>query len=261
MIVRRRLIAIVLGVLIGACGGGGGGSSPPTPPTQPPPPPDEAVGGAWVGTDGSGQEVFGLSTDDGRLHWVVPSTGEQGFGTVSSNGTTLSADYTYVAPLGFTLDDGSTFASCTATGTIQERQSISANISCTTGNGGSFTNTATLAYDELYERDASLATLAGDYDDFGLVLSIDANGNIFEQDPFSGCVVTGQASVVDPEYNVYDGSVTYANCQGDAAIFNGSTFTGLGILDNTVVPETLVVGMVGDVGGITYSVIYILLRL
>jgi hypothetical protein len=256
----RNCIVLVSAALVTACGGGGGGSSPPATPT-PTPTPDAAVGGAWIGTDGGGQTVFGLSTDDGRLHWVVPDTGEQGFGTVSSNGTTLSANYTYVAPFGFTLDDGSTFATCTATGTIQERQSISANISCTTGNGGNFANTATLAYDALYERDASLATLAGDYDDFGLVLSIDANGNIFEQDPFSGCVVTGQASVVDPNYNVYDGSVTYANCQGDAAVLNGSTFIGLGILDDTVVPETLVVGMVGDVVGVTYSVIYILPRL
>jgi hypothetical protein len=256
---RSAVLMLLVFAGLSACGGGGSTPSaePPTPP-----PPNQAVGGAWVGTDDNGMQVFALSTDEGRLHWVVPATQEQGFGTASASSTDLTVNYRYVAPIGLKLSDGSSLAMCTAVGTIQERQSISVNTSCDTSNGGNFGNSVVLTYDALYDRDASLATLAGNYDDFGLVLNIDANGVIFEQDPASGCVVNGQVNVVDSAYNVYDGSITYSNCLGNLAILNGSTFSGLAVLDDTVIPESLIVGMVGDVGGgVTFSVIYTLVRL
>lgn len=210
----RVLVVLLVGIAgLSACGGRGGSyaAAPPAPP-PPPPPPNQAVGGAWVGTDSNGLEILGLSTDDGRIHWVIPETGEQGFETATSNGTSLTISYTYVAPIGFTLADDSSSASCTATGTIQERQSFSVDTSCNTSSGGNFTNSATLSYHALYDRDTSLTTLAGNYDDFGLVFNVNSNGVIFEQDPVSGCVVNGQANVIDPQYNVYDGSITFSNC-------------------------------------------------
>jgi hypothetical protein len=195
------------------------------------------------------------------MHWVIPETGEQGFGSGTVNGSNVTIDYTYVAPLGFTLADGSTSASCTATGTIQERQSLSVSTSCTTSLGGTFTNTGSLAYDDLYERDSSLAVIAGNWDDFGVVLTVSGNGEIFEQDPFTGCVVNGQVSIIDPQYNAYEVVITYSNCTGNFAIINGSTFSGLAILDNTVVPEQATFGLVGEVGGVTYSFVSTVLRM
>ena len=100
-----RLLMVLFSMLVVACGGGGGyvDFSGPVPFD---PLPDAAVGGAWIGTDSFDNEIIALSTDSGRLHWLVPTTGEQGFGTVSVQSRTTTIEFTYVAPLGSMLDDG-----------------------------------------------------------------------------------------------------------------------------------------------------------
>jgi len=247
----RASILITFSCLsLASCGGGGGGGGGGNVTT---PTPDQAIGGAWVGTDGNGDQVLALSTESGDLHWVIPATGEQGFGTATVNGSDVSLSYTYVAPLGSTLADGSTSATCTASGTVSERQSLSANTSCTTSAGGTFNNSVSLSYDQLYELDSSLATIAGNYDDFGQVINLASNGVIFEQDANTGCVINGQVGVVDSRYNSYSISFTYSNCQGVYAVLNGATFTGLGIYDNTTTPHQITVGVTGEVQNVTYS--------
>ena len=257
----NSLLAAIMMLAVSSCGGGGGGGGGAAPPPPPPPPVDQAIGGAWVGTDSSGLEVFALSTESGRLHWVIPSTGEQGFGTGFVNGTALTFNYTYVAPLGFVLTDGSSSATCTATGTIQERQTIAVTTNCTTDLGLAFSSSVSLNYDSLYDRDSSLSVIAGNYNDGGLVLNIAANGVIFEQDPTSGCIINGQVSIIDAAFNAYDVLMTFSSCVGNAAILNGATFTGLGILDNTVTPEQLTVGITGAVAGVIVSIVSSLPRI
>ena len=258
----RWFAPIGLAALLVSCGGGG---SSPTP--APPPPADQAIGGAWVGADSSGLTILALATESGRIHWIAPDTGEQGFGTGSVNGSAVTINYTYVAPLifvapiGSALADGSTSATCSATGTIQERQSMAVNTDCTTSLGGTFSTSASLTYDALYDRDSSLSVIAGNYDDFGLVVNINATGVIFEQDPGTGCVINGQVSIIDSEFNAYDVLVSYSNCIGIFAVLNGANFTGLAILDNTVMPEEVTVGMTGAIGGITYSVVLTMPRI
>lgn len=257
------LILLITLASITSCGGGGGGGSSAPPPAPPPPPPpsNQAIGGAWVGSDSNGLEILALVTEDGRVHWVAPTTGEQGFGTGSVNGNDVTFDYTFVAPLGFTLDDGSTSATCTATGTIQERQSLAVTTNCTTNTGGTFSNSAALVYDTVYDRDSSLAVISGNYDDFGLVISVDANGVIFEQDPFTGCVTNGQVSIINSQFNAYDVSITFSSCLGNLALLNGATFTGLAILDNTASPEQVIIALTGAAGGVTISNVSILPRI
>jgi len=257
MNVSNRIVFFVLIVTmaLSACGGGGGGDS------APPPPVNQAIGGAWVGTDSNGFQIIALSTESGQVHWAVWDTGEQGFGTASVNGTAVTINYTYVAPLGVTLSDGSTSAACSATGTIQERQSLAVTANCTTSLGLTFSGSASLTYDPLYDRDSSLSVIAGNYDDFGLVVNIAANGVIFEQDPFTGCVINGQVSIINSQFNAYDVSITYSNCVGNFAVLNGGTFTGLAILDNTVTPEQVIVALTGAVGGVTYSSVFTLARI
>lgn len=223
--------------------------------------PDQAIGGIWVGTDSSGLEILALSTESGRLHWVAPQTEEQGFGTGSVSGFQITLDYTYVAPFGFVLADGSSSASCSASGTINEFTSISVSTTCDTSAGGTFSNSAFLNYDSLYERDSSLATIAGNYDDAGLTFNIAGNGVIFEQDPDTGCVTNGQVSIIDSQFNAYDILTTLSNCEGEFAVFNGATFTGLATLNNTVTPETVVFALTGDVQGVTVSAVSGLQRL
>lgn len=255
MIIRTSSFLILIATLV-ACGGGSSGEA-----TVPPPIQNASPGGIWVGTDSNGLDIYALSTESGRIHWVAPATEEQGFGAGTVSGNNVTFTYTYVAPFGFVLEDGSTSASCTASGTIQERQSLSVNVACTTSGGGSFNNSATLAYNSLYERNSSLATIAGNYDDFGLTLNVSGSGVVFEQDPDTGCVVNGQINIINAAFNAYDVSITYSSCQGNAAVLNGATFTGLGTLDNTAVPETAVVGLTGVIQGVTYSVVYVLPRI
>ena len=221
----------------------------------------EDVGGIWTGSDDTGLEIYAISRDAGGMRWVIPATGEQGFGFASAVGTSLEIYYTYVAPLGSSLSDGATSANCTATGTIAERDHIDVRTWCDTTANSRFENSALLTYSALYDRDSSLATIAGNYDDQGLVLNVNGAGEIFEQNPESGCIMSGQVSIIDSRYNAYDIWITYSDCVGDAAALNGTRFSGLGTLDDSVNPEQLFVALVGDVDGLTYSVVYVLPKL
>ena len=218
------------------------------------------MGGAWFGTDTTGLEVFALSTDSGQIMWIIPSTGEQGFGTASNTGGAVTMDFTYVAPMGFALVDGSHSATCTATGTIQERRFLNVNANCTTDLGATFGIFVPLTYDTLYNRDSSLSVIAGNYDDGGMVLNTSASGVIFEQIPGTGCIISGQVSIIDSRFNAYDWFTTFSNCIGDFAFMNGVTFTGLAMLDNTQTPELLSFGMTGEVEGVTVSIVVSLPR-
>ena len=225
------------------------------------PPANQALGGIWEGTDSGGTAIIALSTDSGRLHWIA-DTGEQGFGTGSINGSALTINYTYVAPLGFTLSDGSTFATCTGSGTIQERQTFVVTVNCTTDFGLTVSTSVSLVYNSLFDLDSALSVIAGNYDDEGLVFNINANGVIFEQDPTTGCVLNGQITIIDSNFNAYDVTLTISNCTGQFALLNGSTFTGLAVYDNTTPPpDEIVMGITGAVAGVTFAIVFALDRI
>lgn len=109
---------------------------------------------------------------------------------------------------------------------------------------GPVSGTFSLAYDALYDRDSSLATIAGSFSGpSGTVINVDAKGSIFSQDAATGCVVNGMASIINANYNVYRVQYTYGNCTGDLAALNGATFAGLATLDNSVAPEQVIVAV------------------
>ena len=216
---------------------------------------NQALGGIWEGTDSDGTEIVALSTDSGRFHWLA-ETGDQGFGTGSVSGSVVTLNYTLVAPLDFTLFDGSASATCSGTGTIQERQTLAVTVDCTTSLGGTLSTSASLTYNSLFDRDSALSVIAGNYEDEGLVFNINADGVIFEQDPIFGCVLGGKVTIIDPNFNAYDVSLSVSNCVGQASILNGSTFTGLAILDNTESPEVLFAGLTGTVAGVTFAIVF-----
>ncbi len=221
---------------------------------------NQALGGIWEGTDSDGTEIVALSTDSGRFHWLA-ETGDQGFGTGSVSGSAVTLNYTLVAPLDFTLFDGSASATCSGTGTIQERQTLAVTVDCTTSLGGTLSTSASLTYNSLFDRDSALSVIAGNYEDEGLVFNINADGVIFEQDPIFGCVLGGKVTIIDPNFNAYDVSLSVSNCVGQASILNGSTFTGLAILDNTESPEVLFAGLTGTVAGVTFAIVFALDRI
>jgi hypothetical protein len=204
------------------------------------------VGGIWQGTDSAGDAIVGLITETGKFHFIDPNG--QGFGIAAvSSVNQVTASYTYVANLGTTFADGSTSASCTLSGTVVERQSLTVASHCTSTLGNASQVTVALTFEALYNRDSSLSTVAGTFDDNGDVLSISAGGVLFEQDAALGCVLNGQVSLVSATYNAYEVQFSVSNCNASNAILNGTTWSGIATLDNTASPEDLIFGMVGSV--------------
>lgn len=255
---RLRTFAIVAGccsALI-ACGGDGG-TGPAIVPTN------ESPGGIWNGTDSqTGGAVLGLVTEDGRFH-VIRADGTQYVGTVTTQGISGSGNFDGYAPLGTTFADGSTHGTGSVAGTIHQRSSFTASTQFTTDAGHAFSDTLTMTFDPLYNRASSLATIAGNFTEpgSGTVFSVNGDGTIFAQaGPAIGCVINGKVSIIDANYNAYGVSVTYASCVGPYAVLNGLTLTGLGTLDNTVVPERAIIGLSGTAGGTKVAIVEMLSR-
>ena len=180
----NRISTVLLAFVLAACGGGGGGGSlAPTPP----PVSNASPGGIWSGTDSDGGEVAALVTETGRFHFIDEFL-SQGAGILSvSNGNNVAGDFQFVPDLGFTFEDGTTLADCTLSGTVAERQTLTVTVNCTTTDGLQSQVTSTLSYEAIYDRDSSLAAIAGMYgDDSGIVTDINSEGRIFEQDPTTG---------------------------------------------------------------------------
>lgn len=253
MIGRNLGLTVLVGALVG-CGGGGGSSNAP----PPPPPVNASAGGIWEGTTSDGAQILGLVTESGEFHFLQDD-GVQYFGTVVTSQNAVSANFTGVTEFGADFPYGSTSGTGTLTGTVQERMSLSGTSNFRSALGNSKVSTVTLTYTALYERDSSLATIAGNFTEVGTgdVMSINASGVAFMQYPGSGCVINGTVAIIDGRFNAYRVQYTYSSCQGQNAVLNGATFRGLAELDNTAAPEQLVVGATGTVGTTGVAAVFI----
>lgn len=248
-----RFLAVCVFVLLTSCGGGGGGGNDP-------PPPNASPGGIWMGTDSvSGLAVEGIVDESGDAHFLR-SDGVQYVATVTTSGDSFTANVNAYTPLGTTFADGSTHATGTVTGTINERVSITATTNFTTDKGTATNGTLDLTFNQLYSQASSLAAIAGNYTDVstGTTVSVDGNGVIVAQDATTGCVVNGNVTIIDATYNAYVVSVSYASCTGASAVLNGATLTGLATLDTSVSPVQVIAGVSGTNGGVTYAIVYTL---
>jgi len=220
-------------------------------------------GGVWVGIDiGNGGHLVVSVIGDGRFRYV-DQAGNQGAGFMSvNNGNDISSDFQIVTKIGITFPDGTTLADCALSGKIEERQTMDVAINCTTTAGPLNQINADLTYDATYDRDSSLDTIAGTYDDgSGIVTSIASDGTIFEQNPFIGCITNGLVSVIDSEFNAYDYQFGINNCTGQFANLNGTSYSGIASLDNAASQDTLKVAATGVVDGIAVSVIIVAIQL
>lgn len=242
-------------VLCAACGGNHDAgpdrapvSQPPAsspPPTPPPTPAGNApVGGAWVGTAallGNGsQPIVGIVDEDGRAYFLQDD-GLMFFGKITSSGSQVTATLN-VAPARGTatsLWDGSPRGTVAVDGTVQARSSMSVEHVITSANGGRMTGTMALNNVMSHGVDSSLDFIAGNYvvarGEVGGVLNISSQGEMFLQDPASGCVVNGEMAIMNSNYNVYDVRMLFSNCTGSYSTLNGVTLGGLAeaIFDDT----------------------------
>lgn len=142
-----------------------------------------------------------------------------------TNGQVSGSGNLYAAP-GETLADGSTVAALTiSAGAVVADTSLDVTIDST-----GLSIDVSSAFDDIYDRPADLATVAAVYamfDVFGDMSSfeIDAAGVISGQTA-TGCVLSGQVSVVDASVNAYD-----VNLVADAATCGalGGDYSGLGV--------------------------------
>jgi hypothetical protein len=96
-------------------------------------------------------------------------------------------------------------------------------------DGGTLVPTLVATLDPLYDLyRSSLATLVGNWNDFGNVLTVNPDGTFFEQDS-NGCTLTGTVTIIDPAHNLYGVSFVFdsATCSNSLA---GIQFTGLAYL-------------------------------
>lgn len=227
---RCGFLAVLL-PLFAACGGGSSGGDGGIVPA------DQSLGGLWYGTltiDGQAgaQDLVGVSTADGRFHFISADTAGQFIGVVGATGTSVSGSGKAFAPPGFTWRDGSTVTTVTMTGTLKQQNSLVGAWTSGTGESGTFD----LDYDSDYEKDSSLGLLAGVwtvYDDnlnpFA-TFTIEANGQFSGQN-VAGCTSLGQISIIDPRFNVYGIESTVSNC-----VIAGD-YTGLGALGDIAKPN------------------------
>jgi len=192
-------------------------------------------------------QVIGLIDEAGEFHFIQ-SDNVQYVGTATVSGNSINAIFDGFTQIGTAFADQTTHGTGTVSGSIQQRSSLTLNTQFTTDGGTSASGTLNLTFDTLYNRASSLAAIAGNYSSNGEVVTVDSNGNVFAQDPTSGCVTNGTVSIINASYNAYKVQFSYADCAGQYSVLNGLTFSGMATLDNTRSPETAIIGVTAQSG-------------
>ncbi len=210
--------------------------------------------GIWSGTDSTSNEsVVGLINSAGQADFIR-ADGTQFIGTVQIAGSALAATLSGYAYFGSTLADGSTTGIGTLNATVSTANSIVGTLTFTSSIGTSYPGSWSLSYLPFSTTGSSLASISGAYTDTsnvensnsGGTVTITANGSISSQGATSGCIMDGSIGVGDSTTDIYEISYTYSGCTGQWASLNDVPFTGLMILNTTLLPEQILVGVSGQ---------------
>jgi hypothetical protein len=238
---RLKLIAVSSVLTLSACGGGSssGGSNTASP--------AQSAGGIWTGmvtnVDGTSYDAAGFITESGELRFITDD-GEQTTGTITVTGGQHTASLTSYAPFGTVFtQNGVSVISGTASGALQERSTFSG----TTTFAGVETSSFSFTYDDIYERDSTLAVISGIYSDsdglgYTETYTIDSAGTITGSDT-DGCIFNGSVSILNSNYNMYRINLSVDNCGN----LNGA-YIGLGALgdEGGSLNDTLVISITGS---------------
>lgn len=216
------LVSAAAVVLLTACGGGGGDDG-----FRPPPPVDALPGGLWEGTVTIDETLvpvglMGVSTDAGEIR-LFDDEGRFYFANTNTSGDSFTGGARVFAAPGTAFADDSLVTTGRVDGTIVERGRLTGTFTLDSGDSMEFD----VDYNDLYERNSSLALIGGMWVDLSeTVFNVDADGIIFAQDSL-GCVYDGVVSVIDPDFDAYDIAISVSQC----ADFDGA-YQGLGVLDD-----------------------------
>jgi hypothetical protein len=238
--VRANLIFSLALVCCASCGGGGSGPNSRVTEAVAPVVASSSPGGYWVGVDSDGYDVAMLADEEGEFYFVAGLL-RLGTGVLTVTGQD-GVDGVVTVPQDQILQNQSSSTDCKLEGTLVEYESMILDVRCKESAGQQVLTTFTLDYDPIYERDSSLETIAGLFDYAGNdVLNISADGMVFSQDGDTGCVTSGTVVATNSAFNAYKLEVQLGNCPGVRSELRGRTLQGLGMLDNSVFPEELLI--------------------
>jgi len=142
-----------------------------------------------------------------------------------TNGNQVSGSGTLYAAPGAVLGNGSTITALTVSaGTVTEGTAL--NFALDAGGG---TASVSMLFDNDYNRGSALATIEAVYQTFDIYgdtssFIIDVSG-VISGNSTSGCVLSGQVTIIDSAFNAYDVALGLANCGGLDGMYNGLGIT------------------------------------
>jgi hypothetical protein len=229
MKISTQLLISLTALMVAACGGGGSSSSPGSAGS------DTAGGtsgstkttpGVWQGTLTSpttgDSTLVGLTNATGQSVWMT-TDGRVWSGQMPMSGTQFNATMAgYMYP-GSRFPDGSTHS--------PSSMMFSYGNGAWTGQytGGGDSGTFNVTMSAMWDRPATLATLAGTYTrttsiGYTMTMSIATDG-VFTASDTRGCVINGTVTVPDATHNLYQLDATVTSC----GVLNGA-YQGHGTL-------------------------------
>lgn len=205
-------------------------SPAPAPPPAAPPSAAANVAGIWdVNDTVNGHAVSEVALIADGMYFSLAAADQNGCsslsgGTYTIDGQTFNGTGVTAMLSACTPPSGLNYYSWTLSG-----YGTDGALNLTFTAGGSAVPTLGATPDPFYNLyTSSIATLVGNWDDAGNVLSVNADGTFFEQQG-NGCTITGAYTVIDPAHNLYGVSFLFdaATCTNSIA---GIQFTGLAYL-------------------------------
>jgi hypothetical protein len=230
----RRFILISSIIFVASCGGGSGGGGDG----------DDGVAGSlkvdadgfWDGTFTQDSVTYDLSAViyDDKFIGISVDAGSLYTGNVAVDGSTMTGDIDI-------LEIGGGFDHTTSvTATVVAGSTIDGTTADAAG-----TTTFALAYNDLWDRDPDLATVAGIYlattGDYTFTMAVAIDGSYFGSDT-DFCVYSGTITPFDTTHNYYQLTMTVTDCGAE----NNGTYAGTTFLDDFNVPNDVLVLIIDD---------------
>jgi hypothetical protein len=237
---RYVLLLNFLLICVTGCGGGSGGAAIPQIVGTNGSGGIQSPGGIWFGRDSANEPVVLYIAETGMLRttlhpqgWIVPSFGG-GAVSVTSNDVVTGSFEVEGGRLPFPGQSNEDLG-CAISGTVQERQVLSVDVTCSDSAGVVYEEALQLLYDPtVYEQNSSLEHLAGGYtlelQSDTNSLSIAADGTLLGMfNNGARCSVEGIATVIDADYALIEVTWTMSGCTNPIGNYEGAQMSGFAL--------------------------------